>query len=77
MTSLVSTYACDSCGCKHKASESIHVYDDEGKAKKFYGVWPTEKSVDGEKKIAVPMEKRGRENARRRLGLGGLKESND
>ena len=53
----MSTYACDSCGCKHKASESIHVLDVEGKGKKFYGAWPTEKSEDGEKQIAVPMER--------------------
>ena len=29
--SVVSTYACDSCGCNHKASESINVDDVEGK----------------------------------------------
>ena len=42
---------------KHKASESIHVHDVEGKSQKFCGVLPSEKSEDGEKQIAVPMER--------------------
>ena len=29
--SVVSTFACDRCGCKHKAGESINVHDVEGK----------------------------------------------
>ena len=36
--SVVSTYACDVCGCKHKAKESINVHDVEGKGKNLHGV---------------------------------------
>ncbi len=35
--SVVSTYACDTCGCKI-ARESINVNDVEGKGKNHYGV---------------------------------------
>ena len=48
--SVVSAYACDSCGCKHKARESINVYDVEGK--NLHGVpVVTERSNDDKMRV--------------------------
>ena len=49
--SVVSTYACDTCGCK-KARESINVNDVEGKH--FIPAYP-DVNEDGKKRSGVPV----------------------